>query len=34
MLRAAMDLEATWDVWPPDHRVSGEEALAAIEGGR
>jgi leucyl/phenylalanyl-tRNA---protein transferase len=31
MLRAAMDHDAEWDVWPPDSIVSGDEALRAIE---
>jgi leucyl/phenylalanyl-tRNA--protein transferase len=30
MLRAAMDHEADWNVWPPRAVVSGEEILAAI----
>jgi leucyl/phenylalanyl-tRNA--protein transferase len=30
MLRAAMDHEADWNVWPPHAVVSGEEILAAI----
>jgi leucyl/phenylalanyl-tRNA--protein transferase len=30
MLRAAMDHEADWNVWPPHTVVSGEEILAAI----
>lgn len=30
MLRLAMDHEAVWDAWPKTHRVSGEEALAAL----
>jgi leucyl/phenylalanyl-tRNA--protein transferase len=30
MLRAAMDQEADWHVWPRGHIVTGEEALAAL----
>ena len=30
MLRAAMDHDARWDVWPRDTILSGEEALLAI----
>lgn len=30
MLRAAMDHEAEWHVWPRGHVVTGEEALAAL----
>lgn len=30
MLRAAMDHDAVWDVWPPGATVSGEEILAAL----
>jgi leucyl/phenylalanyl-tRNA--protein transferase len=30
MLRAAMDHEAEWNVWPPGTLVSGEDVLAAL----
>lgn len=30
MLRTAMELDAVWDVWPPDAAVSGAEVLAAL----
>jgi len=30
MLRTAMELDAVWDVWPPNVSVSGAEVLAAL----
>ena len=30
LLRDAVDLSAEWYVWPPERRVTGAEALAAL----